>query len=82
MHLGMMRATTEVLCREGSYPESGVMECSWVCGQFYRGVGILSLGKWELHLVGFCVCGRDKSSNYKRVAAEAFKGFLVLRPVA
>lgn len=39
-------------------------------------------GKWELHLVGFCVCGRDKSSNYKRVAAEAFKGFLVLRPVA
>lgn len=43
MHLGMMRATIEVLCRDGSYPESGVMECSWVCEQFYRGVGILSL---------------------------------------
>lgn len=83
-----MRVTIEVSwCRERSSPESGVVEWSWVCGQFYRVVGILSLQNgncigFKRTSGGFCVCGRGKSSNYKRVAAEAFKGFLVLCPVS
>lgn len=85
-----MPATIEVSwCRERSSPESGVVEWSWVCGQFYRGVGILHLENgncigFKRTSGGFCVCGGDESSNCKRVAeaAEAFKGFLVLCPVA